>query len=233
MQTCPRKPYSAIHFGDMEGTRFFLWLIQMFACFFLHLPYISKSFRKLTRWKLKRLLFEYPQREDPISPSPKVRGETCKIQAGGLGPSQGPGAGRRVTGSGLPHPPVPPCLDLTFIYAKGNKQNGGEYIWGCLYKLYIYICTAHLLSWVWLLAASPMDCSRPASSVHGIFPGKNTGMGCHFFLQGIFPTQGSNLHLLCLLHWQAGSLPLAPLGKPYIIHIYIYIMYVCILKMVE
>ena len=35
-----------------------------------------------------------------------------------------------------------------------------------------------------------------------------------FFLQGIFPTQGLNPHLLCLLHWQAGSLPLAPPGKP-------------------
>ena len=33
-------------------------------------------------------------------------------------------------------------------------------------------------------------------------------------LQGIFPTQGSNLGLLCLLRWQAGSLPLAPPGKP-------------------
>ena len=30
------------------------------------------------------------------------------------------------------------------------------------------------------------------SSVHGDFPGKNTGVGCHFLLQGIFPTQGSN-----------------------------------------
>ena len=38
-------------------------------------------------------------------------------------------------------------------------------------------------------------------------------MGCHSLLQGIFPTQGSNLHLLCLLHWQAGSLPLVPPGK--------------------
>ena len=28
------------------------------------------------------------------------------------------------------------------------------------------------------------------------FPGKNTGVGCHFFLQGIFPTQGSNMGLL-------------------------------------
>ena len=31
------------------------------------------------------------------------------------------------------------------------------------------------------------------------FPGKNTGEGCHFLLQGIFPTQGSNLRLLHLL----------------------------------
>ena len=30
---------------------------------------------------------------------------------------------------------------------------------------------------------------------------KNIGMGCHALLQGIFPTQGSNLHLLHLLHW--------------------------------
>ena len=39
-------------------------------------------------------------------------------------------------------------------------------------------------------------------------------MGCYFLLQGIFPIQGSNLCLLCLLHWQKGSLPLVPPGKP-------------------
>ena len=38
------------------------------------------------------------------------------------------------------------------------------------------------------------------------FPGKNTGVGCHFLLQGNFPTQGSNLRLLRLLHWQVDSL---------------------------
>ena len=38
-------------------------------------------------------------------------------------------------------------------------------------------------------------------------------MGGHAVFQGIFPTQGSNLHLLHLLHWQADSLPLAPPGK--------------------
>ena len=45
-------------------------------------------------------------------------------------------------------------------------------------------------------------------------PGKSTGVGCHCLLQGIFPTQGSNLHLFCLLHWQAGSLPPRHLGSP-------------------
>ena len=45
-------------------------------------------------------------------------------------------------------------------------------------------------------------------------PGKNTRVGYHALLQGIFPTQESNPHLLCLLHWQAGSLPLWPPGKP-------------------
>ena len=36
------------------------------------------------------------------------------------------------------------------------------------------------------------------------FPDKNTGVSCHFLLQGIFPTHGSNLSLL---HWQVDSLP--------------------------
>ena len=50
-----------------------------------------------------------------------------------------------------------------------------------------------------LALCNPMDCSLPGSSVHGDFPGKNTGRGCHFLLRGIFLTQGSNSYLLCLL----------------------------------
>ena len=42
------------------------------------------------------------------------------------------------------------------------------------------------------------------------FPGKNTGVGCHFLLQGIFLTQGSNPRPL---HWQVDSLPLHHLGE--------------------
>ena len=60
----------------------------------------------------------------------------------------------------------------------------------------------------------PMDCSPPGSPVRGIFLGKNTGVGSHFFLQGIFLTQGSNLRLLQLLHSQVDSLPLSHLGSP-------------------
>ena len=42
------------------------------------------------------------------------------------------------------------------------------------------------------------------------FSSKNAGVSCHFLLQGIFPTQGSNLRLLCLLEWQVDPLPLRP-----------------------
>ena len=45
------------------------------------------------------------------------------------------------------------------------------------------------------------------------FSGKNTGVGCHFLLQGIFQIQGSNLCLFHLLYQQVDSLLLAPPGQ--------------------
>ena len=51
--------------------------------------------------------------------------------------------------------------------------------------------------------------------------GNNTAVGCHALLQGIFLTQGSNPHLLCLLHWQAGSLP--HLGSPNTTHLFVHV----------
>ena len=59
-----------------------------------------------------------------------------------------------------------------------------------------------------------MDCSPPGFSVLGDSPGKDTGVGCHAVLQGIFLTQGLNPCLLCLLHRQLCSLPLPPPGQP-------------------
>ena len=63
-----------------------------------------------------------------------------------------------------------------------------------------------------LTLCSPMDCSPPGSSPWDS-PGKNTGVACCALLQEIFPTQGLNPSLLCLLHCQAGSLPLVPPGS--------------------
>ena len=49
-----------------------------------------------------------------------------------------------------------------------------------------------------LTLCDPMDYSPPGSSVRGDSPGKNTGVGCHALLQGIFPTQGSNISYVFL-----------------------------------
>ena len=83
------------------------------------------------------------------------------------------------------------------------------YVW-CFLKWEIYLW----LIYVWMRAkylqssltlCNPMDCSLPVSSD---YLSKNTGVGCHALLQGVFPTQGLNLCLLRLLHRQVGSLPL-------------------------
>ena len=50
------------------------------------------------------------------------------------------------------------------------------------------------------ILCDPVDCSPPGSSVHGDSPGKNTRVGCLFLLQGVLPTQGSNLGLLHCRH---------------------------------
>ena len=61
----------------------------------------------------------------------------------------------------------------------------------------------------------PMDCSLSVSMSYQSSspwdsPGKNIGVTCHFLLQGILPSQGSNPHLLC---WQVDSLPLCFQGS--------------------
>ena len=58
------------------------------------------------------------------------------------------------------------------------------------------------------------------------FPSKNTGVGFHFLLQGIFLIQESNLPLLHLQHWLADSLPLRHWETPLICICNIYITYI-------
>ena len=84
------------------------------------------------------------------------------------------------------------------------------------YNFYLEICVcAQSFSCVWLFATPwTVACQAPLSME---FPGKNTGVGCHFLLQGLFPTQGWNQCLLLLLNWQADCLPLAPPRKPHFV----------------
>ena len=62
-----------------------------------------------------------------------------------------------------------------------------------------------------LILRDPIDWGLPGSSLHGDSHGKNTGVGSCSLLQGIFPTQESNLGLLAL---QVDSLLSEPPGKP-------------------
>ena len=72
------------------------------------------------------------------------------------------------------------------------------------------------------VASVVSDSATPGTAAHRALlstgsPGRNTGVGCHALLQGIFLTQGSNLCLSHLLRWQVGSLLLAPRGKPLLV----------------
>ena len=58
----------------------------------------------------------------------------------------------------------------------------------------------------------PWTAARQAPLSMG-FSRQNTRMGCHFLLQGNLPDPGIEPKSLCLLHWQAGSLPLSHLGS--------------------
>ena len=76
----------------------------------------------------------------------------------------------------------------------------GQVEWCALSDFKTHHTTVIKTTWYWWGSTrrsmcNPMDCSLSGSSVHGDSPGKNTGVGCHAFLQGIFPAQGSNLGL--------------------------------------
>ena len=133
--------------------------------------------------------------------------------------------------SGLPYPPprdlpdpgieptslMSPALAGMFFTTSATWEDRQHlYLNHSLLWSYFFmqrILSAQLLSGVWIFATL---CKKII--VHqaplSVGPSKNTGVGCHFLLQGIFPTQGSNLCLLCLLNWQVDSLPMS--------HLYIY-----------
>ena len=70
-------------------------------------------------------------------------------------------------------------------------------------------------------------------------PGKNTGVGCDFLLQGIFSTQGLDPHILCLLHQPTDSLSLCHLESlgltlsPIVILLFFYVTLTHFYQVVE
>ena len=78
----------------------------------------------------------------------------------------------------------------------------------------------------------PMDCS-PRLLCPWDSPGKNTGVGYHVLLQGIFLTQGWNQGLLQLLPWRANSFTTEPCGKnKEYIKVCVYIFFVVVQSLV-
>ena len=112
------------------------------------------------------------------------------------------------------------CLGNTYDFIlKTNPRPLGPHQQEEVYEIYISpmkamffitCCCCCSVAESCLTLCNPMDCSLLGSCPWD-FPGKNTVVGCHFLLQGIFPTQSSNLRLL---HWQMDSLPLIHQGSP-------------------
>ena len=112
-----------------------------------------------------------------------------------------------------------------YVAAWMGGESGGE--WTCMAKSLrcsLESVSTLLISYCRCLVAKLcLSCVMTLLRAHGQqparllspwdFPGKNTGVGCHFLLQGIFPTQGLNPSLL---HWQSDSLPLSHEDSPLI-----------------
>ena len=108
------------------------------------------------------------------------------------------GFSRQEYQSGLPRPPpgdIPdPGIEPVSLTspALASRFFTTSAIWEAqVYIASISVCWSQSLSHVRLFG-TPWKSSLSGSFIHGNSPGKNTGVGCHALLQGIFLTQGSN-----------------------------------------
>ena len=100
----------------------------------------------------------------------------------------------------------------TYVIKKNSWRNR---IMGWFITLSVCVCVCMcMLDHVWLFCDPLWNYSLPDLSVHGVFQVRNTGVGCCFLLQKIFPNQELNPHLLHLLHLAGGFIITVPHGKP-------------------
>ena len=128
-------------------------------------------------------------------------------------------------------------IQQTLGESGGQRSLAGCIPWGCkeldmtvvtqqqqILKYYFHILGWHILvSCVCVLSQTcptlcdPMDCSLPGSSVHKILQARMLEWVAISFSTGSSRPKGWTHVFLCLLHWQVGSLPLAPPGKPILV----------------
>ena len=109
-------------------------------------------------------------------------------------PHSSPRSGQTAGGSGGGQAPLrPPCRGLCQSPAPSRDPNP--------IQLNMAVLCPIVSEALWPCGLRPVRLLCPWDA-----PGKNIGVGCHFLLQGIFSTLGSNLCLLHLMYWQAGSL---------------------------
>ena len=117
-----------------------------------------------------------------------------------------------------PNPAAGHCWPMPLLETPGHSRQ----VW---VRLLQTINATHVEGFILIFGGSGGLTAKlcPTLQPHGLwftrllcpfdFPGKNTGMGYHLLLQGVFLTQGLNSCLLHFLHWQAVSLPLSHLGS--------------------
>ena len=120
--------------------------------------------------------------------------------------------------SSFPGPNLPATLhdfflvEMTRSPAPWGQGSPPSCPWWCSSASHRYICLC-LVTHLRPTLCDPVDCSPPGSSPHGIFQAI-TRVSFHALLQGITPTQGLNLWLLCLLHCRQILYLLSQHGSP-------------------
>ena len=83
-----------------------------------------------------------------------------------------------------------------YHHPKGRTDHSSKCLQSTVYLILPWACVRGKSLQLCPTLCDPMNCNPPGSSDHGDSPGKNTGVGCHALLQGIFLPQESNQGLL-------------------------------------
>ena len=124
------------------------------------------------------------------------------------------GFSRQEYWSGLQYPPLGDLPEAGFKPASLMSLSlaGIFFTTSTIWEAQSSWCAQVAQSCPWPTLCSPIDCSPPGFSVHGVFQARILGLVAISYCR--WSSKGLNVKLLCLLHWQVESLPLELSGKP-------------------